>query len=275
MSTISWLLEHFYVTYESYSHLSVQFSKQGLKDKEAKLYWIENPDFPEDIHNGYIGITYDCIYKRWSEHIQKSVIIDSIARHNTQHKPVIIATGRYEDIAKLERYFRPSINIGWNKARGGGFVGGANSKNLSAGIRNSIKNAKASGELTGPEKAAITRISNNKLLMSNNETTTYDRISVSISKNNYERIINQYPEMLSYVFVFDVSSQSISKISLYEFSKHVVSRARHIMQKLKEHDSIQFYVGSYVGKIASLKELSIQDYNSKFIVSRRNRNKKK
>lgn len=100
-----------------YSLLSTQ-----LNDTIAELYWIPNPSNPNEIMEGYIGVTKRGHLNRFNEHLSfpnKNIKEFLHLNNKNELKVVHLSTGSYMDALKCENYFRPKWNIGWNIAIGG------------------------------------------------------------------------------------------------------------------------------------------------------------
>jgi hypothetical protein len=135
-----------------YSDRSYSLSKVDL-NKLADLYWIPNPDKPEDINEGYVGITNRGYVTRVSEHYSSpgnSTLKEALNKF-PDIKPILLAKGSYIDVLKCENYFRPKWNMGWNVCPGGNVEGWNTEKSVqSKKIADSVR--RKSGERTSVEK---------------------------------------------------------------------------------------------------------------------------
>jgi len=78
-----------------------------------KLYWIKETAMSDPYTEGYIGITKRAVDRRLSEHLDRN---DHIEEH---HEIEVLYKGTKHDISALEKRYRPTSNIGWNKSPGG------------------------------------------------------------------------------------------------------------------------------------------------------------
>lgn len=86
-----------------------------------QVYWIHNTDHNNPYDEGYVGITKFSLDTRFKQHMN--------SKRNEKVRDGIrcgaIITLLYENVSEseaklIERNHRPNMNIGWNKAAGGG-----------------------------------------------------------------------------------------------------------------------------------------------------------
>jgi hypothetical protein len=137
---------------EDYKDRSYSLSKVNL-DKLADLYWIPNPEYPDDINEGYIGITNRGYITRVSEHYSSpgnSVLEIALMRY-PEIKPILLGKGSYINALKCENYLRPKWYMGWNVCPGGN-VEGWNTEKSVISKRLADEARRSLGERTSVEK---------------------------------------------------------------------------------------------------------------------------
>ena len=89
----------------------------------TSVYWIHHPDHTDMFSQGYIGVSND-ISRRWESHKNRTQnghlknAIKSYGWDNLVKKVILIADRWY--CLMIETRLRPTNNIGWNHAFGGG-----------------------------------------------------------------------------------------------------------------------------------------------------------
>ena len=89
----------------------------------TSVYWIHHPDHTDMFSQGYIGVSKD-VEKRFKQHFEKKHNLHLVnATHkygwdNLVKKQILIAEEDY--CYDIEGKLRPTANIGWNIAVGGG-----------------------------------------------------------------------------------------------------------------------------------------------------------
>jgi hypothetical protein len=89
----------------------------------SSVYWIHHPEHTDMFTQGYIGVSND-VRKRWLDHkrrIQNLHFKNAVAKYgwdNMVKKEILIAEEAY--CLDIENKLRPTKNIGWNIAIGGG-----------------------------------------------------------------------------------------------------------------------------------------------------------
>lgn len=89
----------------------------------TSVYWIHHPDHTDMFSQGYIGVSND-ISRRWEAHknrTQKGRLKNAIKSYGWDNlvKKVILIADRWYCLM-IETRLRPTNNIGWNHAFGGG-----------------------------------------------------------------------------------------------------------------------------------------------------------
>lgn len=92
-------------------------------DKLGLVYHIPDPNNP-GLENGYVGVVNKNkgVYKRFREHINSSRIMSHYIKENSVvfESVKIIFEGNLKECYQYEEKLRPTQNIGWNLAKGGG-----------------------------------------------------------------------------------------------------------------------------------------------------------
>ncbi len=83
------------------------------------LYWIKAVNHNNIAVEGYVGVSNDPL-KRFSAHKTAKNKVGNAIRKYDISEPVIIFEGTEEECLAKENELRPSENIGWNTATGGG-----------------------------------------------------------------------------------------------------------------------------------------------------------
>jgi hypothetical protein len=102
----------------------VQVSTHTLENKDiCSLYWICADSHSDVSKEGYVGISMDAEL-RWNQHgrgLHNRHFKNAIEKHgwdNLQKKVLLVSTRQY--CLEIEQKLRPTENIGWNIAIGGG-----------------------------------------------------------------------------------------------------------------------------------------------------------
>lgn len=189
---ITWLIQELRVDATKTNDLIVSFAG-NTKNSSAILYWIKNPEFPDNINEGYVGVTNTSSNNRFIRHTKNPSRKMQIAfeKFGYELDVVDIASGHYVDMLKLEKYFRHSANIGWNRCTGGfatirtfDAISVAKKKKLTDHDRISR------GELTSYEKGHITRKQTDDRRRKNNLPTTCELTAITRKKNDALRSAN-------------------------------------------------------------------------------------
>lgn len=91
----------------------------------ASVYWIRLKEHTDFMTQGYIGVTSQCVLKRFSQHLYKSSkgfnlpLCNAIRKHKSELLVETLLIGETEYVYDMEKRFRPSSRIGWNCAQGG------------------------------------------------------------------------------------------------------------------------------------------------------------
>ena len=89
----------------------------------TSVYWIHHPDHTDMFSQGYIGVSKNA-QKRFKQHLEKKHnphLVNAIHKYgwdNLVKEQILIAEEDY--CYDIEGKLRPTINIGWNIAVGGG-----------------------------------------------------------------------------------------------------------------------------------------------------------
>ena len=89
----------------------------------TSVYWIHHPDHTDMFSQGYIGVSVNA-QKRFKQHFEKKDnqhLVNAIHKYgwdNLVKKQILIADEDY--CYDIEGKLRPTVNIGWNIAVGGG-----------------------------------------------------------------------------------------------------------------------------------------------------------
>jgi len=87
------------------------------------LYWIHRKEMTDPYTEGYVGITSNTAEQRLWEHNhmprKSSVVKKAIDKYDDVEISVMFE-GTKEECVQKEIEYRPSTNIGWNLAKGGG-----------------------------------------------------------------------------------------------------------------------------------------------------------
>lgn len=101
--------------------------KRVIKSTEGVvgvLYWLHDMKHDDVFTQGYVGITICGFHNRLSQHMSmarkgkyRKAFIDGLFSPTFMGE--VLYEGSVTEIKEMERYYRPSINIGWNRAIGG------------------------------------------------------------------------------------------------------------------------------------------------------------
>lgn len=87
------------------------------------VYWIRKENDLDIMSTGYVGITKDFTerMRAHKKNKKKSPLIDAIKAYGWHNLKATVVKDNLtlEEALKEERYYRPSINIGWNLQQGG------------------------------------------------------------------------------------------------------------------------------------------------------------
>ena len=102
----------------------MQVSTHTTENKDiCSLYWICADNHSDVSKEGYVGISMDAEF-RWNQHgrgLHNPHLKNAIMKHgwdNLQKKVLLVSTRQY--CLEIEQKLRPTENIGWNIAIGGG-----------------------------------------------------------------------------------------------------------------------------------------------------------
>jgi len=115
----------------------------------TSVYWIHHPDHTDMFSQGYIGVSND-IGRRWESHKNRTQnghlknAIKSYGWDNLVKKVILIADRWY--CLMIETRLRPTNNIGWNHAFGGGCPPDATGNKHRLGMSPSNKGVPCSDE---------------------------------------------------------------------------------------------------------------------------------
>lgn len=111
-----------------------------MTDKElfGWVYWIHLPEHTIAMLQGYVGITTVSVEARCKQHramIKHRSYDDAFCEALITGNFIvdILAEGNLDHIKAVERYYRPDINIGWNRA-----IGGDGGFNIKHGLTGSL-----------------------------------------------------------------------------------------------------------------------------------------
>lgn len=95
-----------------------------MKDyRRGCVYHIVNPNNPDDINDGYIGVVLEHKgpLKRFREHMSDGKRMKHVILNNnvTEKHVKIIFSGDIDECYKLENVLRPKQKMGWNLSSGG------------------------------------------------------------------------------------------------------------------------------------------------------------
>lgn len=194
---VKWYADDLRVDIDNYVNLGFSFYGETI-NMQAELYWIQHPNFNDDINQGYIGVTNQGIDKRFQIHKNLPKLKMQLALNQYPDiYPIVICSGHYFEMLKLERYFRLIADIGWNTQRGGSIViRNPNAKKAAITRKENIKQQLLSGELTQYQKCIITRQHNDQVLKAQGQLTSGQKVAVSI--RNHNELQEQLGKMTSY-----------------------------------------------------------------------------
>lgn len=89
------------------------------------VYWIKRKKHLDIMKDGYVGVFKGKnVKKRWKDHNRaaqnnSNLTIHKAIRKYSDLEYTVIFFGNYNECLKLEEFYRPNVNIGWNICRGG------------------------------------------------------------------------------------------------------------------------------------------------------------
>lgn len=84
------------------------------------VYWIHRKSQTDPFIEGYVGITKDCKERFKSHSKSKYIVGNAIRKYNDVVMSVLVESVTEQQAKQIESEYRPSKEIGWNIAEGGG-----------------------------------------------------------------------------------------------------------------------------------------------------------
>ena len=86
------------------------------------VYWIRKTNHTDIMTQGYVGITANTLEERVRGHRKNkgnSIVAGKLRKNANLVATVMHNVDTLEEALKIEAYYRPAINIGWNLQKGG------------------------------------------------------------------------------------------------------------------------------------------------------------
>ena len=154
-----------------------------MPDSIYKVYWIRDPNHTDPFTEGYVGITYKEAEERWNRHRLRAEWW-----HDGVVCDVVIVVDTVEEALRLEKYYRPEPNIGWNKSKGGHGHACPHSEETKKVIsEKGMGNTNKKGVILTPEQRETIRVSQVNPYMVWIEGTSYDSVRYASRETGINR----------------------------------------------------------------------------------------
>lgn len=129
----------------------------------CSVYWIHLKNHTNITSEGYIGITTQDIFKRFSDHKHYAKtkgdypLSKAILKYGDELQIKVLVHGSKEYCLEVERKLRPTKRIGWNLMEGGGFTPNQTGRKHSEESKKKISEASKRTKYTPAKLAAYQR----------------------------------------------------------------------------------------------------------------------